>query len=114
MDHPRIAVTGFEAEHGFRYSYDTIRFLKQACEGTRFVWIMGADNLRGFERWERWREIADLMPLAVYARPGANLRATFSKETLADREPPAWVYLHGMMSGQSSTAIRARRGLPSN
>lgn len=128
MNHPRIEVTGFEAAHGFRYSYDTLSYLKRALPGTRFVWIMGADNLVRFHEWERWRDIAAMMPMAVYVRPGSALRATFSKaavalrecripeaeaETIAERDPPAWVYLHGMTSRQSSTAIRARRKTPS-
>jgi len=127
MDHPRIEVTGFEAEHGFRYSFDTLSFLKESCSGVKFVWIMGADNLVQFERWERWRDITELMPIAVYARPGSIRRATASKaatllkayripeteaESLADRDPPAWVYLRGIMSAQSSTAIRAAKASP--
>ena len=28
---------------------------------------------------------------------------------LATRQPPAWVYLHGIMSGLSSSVIRAQR-----
>jgi nicotinate-nucleotide adenylyltransferase len=124
MDHPRIHVTGFEAEHGFRYSFDTLSFLRDTVPA-KFVWIMGADNLVQFDRWERWEDMAGLMPIAVYARPGSTVRATVSKaatalkarripeaaaETLADRDPPAWVYLHGIMSPQSSTAIRAASG----
>lgn len=122
LDHPRIAVTGVEAAHTFSYTIDTLEWLTAACLGTRFVWIMGADNLVQFDRWERWTDIAALMPIAVYARPGSAFRATVSKaatrmkayripeaeaETLAEREPPAWVYLHGIMSSQSSTALRA-------
>ena len=30
------------------------------CPGVHFVWIMGADNLRSFHRWQKWRAIADL------------------------------------------------------
>lgn len=127
MNHARIAVTGFEAEHGFRYTFETLSFLRSARSGTRFVWVMGADNLHQFDRWERWQDIAGLMPMAIYDRPGSTLRATFSKaavalkeyriaeeeaETLADRQPPAWVYLHGMVSRQSSSAIRASRNRP--
>jgi nicotinate-nucleotide adenylyltransferase len=127
MAHPRIEVTGFEAAHGFTYTYETLKFLLEAAEGTRFVWIMGADGLRDFDRWERWEEIAQMMPIAVYARPGTSFRATLSKAatrlrahripeeeaaTLAGRTPPAWVYLRGVMSAQSSTAIRAGRGRP--
>lgn len=124
MDHPRIEVTGFEAEHGFSYTYDSLSFLRRHCTGVRFVWIMGADNLAQFDQWDRWRDLAELMPIAVYARPGSIRRATSSRaatalkayripeaaaETLADREPPAWVYLHGITSAQSSSAIRARQ-----
>ena len=124
MDHPRIEVTGFEAEHGFTYTYDSLSFLRRHCTGVRFVWIMGADNLAQFDQWDRWRDLAELMPIAVYARPGSIRRATSSRaatalkayripeaaaETLADREPPAWVYLHGITSAQSSSAIRARQ-----
>lgn len=120
---PRIRVTAFEAKHAFRYTVDTLEWLDQACEGTRFVWIMGADNLAQFDRWERWERIAELMPIAVYARPGSTFRATVSRaavalkryrlpeaeaEALAGRETPAWVYLHGVTSQQSSSAIRAR------
>jgi nicotinate-nucleotide adenylyltransferase len=128
MSHPKIHVTGFEAAHDFRYTFETLSYLIRACEGTKFVWIMGADSLKDFDRWERWEDIAAMVPIAVYARPGANFRATFSKaatslrdrripegaaEALADRDPPAWVYLHGIMSAQSSTAIRAKQTSPS-
>lgn len=129
MDHPQIEVTDYEARQGFSYTFDTLSHLVRRCEGARFVWIMGADSLGGFHRWERWEDIARLVPMAVYARPGSNLRATFSRaatalgayripedqaETLAGRAPPAWVYLHGIMSAQSSTAIRKKRRVGAN
>jgi nicotinate-nucleotide adenylyltransferase len=121
LAHPRIAVTGFEAAHDFHYTADTLDYLLKARPGVRFVWIMGADSLASFDHWERWRDIARMLPIAVYARPGSGLRATRSKaaialeryrlpedaaETLAGREPPAWVYLRGVTSALSSTAIR--------
>lgn len=122
LANPRLHATGAEAIHNFHYTVDTLSWLSRACEGSRFVWIMGADNLAQFHRWERWQEIAGLMPIAVYARPGSTFRATVSRaatamkrhrlpepeaERLALADPPAWVYLHGVTSAQSSTAIRA-------
>jgi nicotinate-nucleotide adenylyltransferase len=121
MDHPQLDVTGFEAAHKFAYTYQTLDYLVAAEAQVNFVWIMGADSLMGFDRWERWEEIARTMPIAVYARPGATFRATRSKAALAlgefrlpedkaailaDSNPPAWVYLRGVMSNQSSSAIR--------
>jgi nicotinate-nucleotide adenylyltransferase len=124
IDNPRVRVTGFEASHGFTYSWQTIRFLTQSMPDRRFVWIMGADNLVDLNRWERWRNIAAMVPMAVYVRPGSSRRAPVSMaasylsrwridEEDATRlpmlKPRAWVYLHGRQSQLSSSAIRARR-----
>jgi len=122
--HPRLDVTGIEAEIGVRYSFDTIRYLVSHCPGVRFVWIMGADNLRSFHRWQNWRGIAELVPIAVVDRLGPSLYATASvaaqalghrrvpeseARSLLSRCTPAWVLLHGLKSPLSSTALRAER-----
>jgi nicotinate-nucleotide adenylyltransferase len=122
--HPRIDITDLEAQIGTRYSYETIAYLRRHCPGVRFVWIMGADNLRSFHRWQRWREIADMVPIAVVDRLGPSLYAGASAagqalararipeaaaKSLAERKPPAWIYLHGLKSPLSSTALRAAR-----
>jgi nicotinate-nucleotide adenylyltransferase len=122
--HPRIDVTGLEAVINTRYTYDTISWLIARCPGVQFVWIMGADNLRSFHRWQKWREIAQLVPLAVIDRLGPSLYASaspagqaFSRAripehdaaSLPGRDPPAWTFLHGLKSPLSSTALRALR-----
>lgn len=122
--HPRIDVTGIEAVINTRYTYDTIRWLKARCPGVRFVWIMGADNLRSFHRWQKWRGIAQLVPFVVIDRLGPSLYAAASPAglafgyaripehdavTLPGRKPPAWSFLHGLKSPLSSTALRAQR-----
>lgn len=123
-NHPRIDATGFEAVVGLKYSCDTLTYLLKECPGVRFVWIMGADNLKGFHRWKNWRAIFGMIPIAVVDRGGISLQATsgpaaihFARAripenqamTLADREPPAWVYLHGIKSTMSSTGLRAAK-----
>ena len=125
--HPRIEVTGFEADIGARYTLDTLEYLVSHAPSVRFVWLMGADNLAQFSRWRGWRRIAELMPFAVIDRPGWTLRSTHSKAALAlqafridesdsgelaDLAPPAWVFLHGPRSYLSSTALRQQRVLP--
>lgn len=119
--HGRIQVTGIEASLQTRYTADTLRALKRRCPGVRFVWIMGSDNLAGFHRWNEWRAIARMMPIAVIDRPGSTLRSVASPaaawlarwrapesraRSLALQNPPAWVFLHGRRSELSSTAIR--------
>jgi nicotinate-nucleotide adenylyltransferase len=124
--HPRIDVSDIEAQIGTHYSYETVAYLVRRCPHVRFVWIMGADNLRSFHRWQRWRDIASLVPIAVVDRLGPSLYASagvagqalaharipeWLAKTLPERRPPAWVYLHGLKSPLSSTALRAARAL---
>lgn len=123
IDDPRVAVTGFEAAIGTRYTLDTIAWLKARRRGVRFVWLMGADNLRQFPRWKGWRAIAQAMPMAVVDRPGASLagplghagqtlkpwrRPETQAPALAWTSPPAWMLLHGPRSNLSSTELRRR------
>jgi nicotinate-nucleotide adenylyltransferase len=124
--HPRIDVTGLEAVIKTRYTYDTIKWLVARCPGVHFVWLMGADNLRSFHRWQKWRGITKLVPFAVVDRLGPSLYAAASPAgqalggariaevdaaSLPFRTPPAWVFLHGLKSPLSSTALRALRRL---
>ena len=110
-----------------RYTYDTSRKLIARCPGVHFVWIMGADNLRSFHRWQKWRDIANLVPIAWStasaraftpppAPPARRSRASAFREeaakSLPRRRPPAWVFLHGLKSPLSSTALRALRRKP--
>jgi nicotinate-nucleotide adenylyltransferase len=123
-DHPRIDVTDLEADLGITYTFATISYLIRRCPGVQFVWIMGADNLRSFHRWQRWRDIARLVPIVVIDRLGPSLYSTagaagqalawarlpeWAAKTLPQRRPPAWIYLHGLKSPLSSTALRAAR-----
>jgi len=123
--HPRIDITGLEAVIKTRYTYDTISWLVKRCPGVRFVWVMGADNLRSFHRWQKWRKIAELVPIVVIDRLGPSLYAAaspagnalardripeYAASTLPDRKAPVWAFLHGLKSPLSSTALRALRG----
>ena len=74
-DDPRIEVSCLEAVIGTRYTVDTISYLRRRVSGVRFVWIMGADNLAQFHRWQNWRRIAAEVPIAVIDRPPQSFRA---------------------------------------
>jgi nicotinate-nucleotide adenylyltransferase len=120
-DDPRIDVSCLESVIGTRYTADTISYLRRRCSGLRFVWIMGADNLAQFHRWQNWRRIAYQVPMAVIDRPPQSFRALAAPAALAleryripesdagrlaDRRAPAWVFLTGMKSTLSSTGLR--------
>jgi len=118
---PRIDVSCLESVIGTRYTADTINYLRQRASRQRFVWIMGADNLAQFHRWQNWQRIARQVPIAVIDRPPQSFRALTAPaaqalaryripETqagrLADRHAPAWVFLTGLKLNLSSTGLR--------
>jgi len=122
---PRIDVSCLEAVIGTRYTVDTISYLRRRCAGARFVWIMGADNLAQFHRWENWQRIAAEVPIAVIDRPPQSFRALAAPaaqaladyripeskaRTLAASAPPAWVFLTGLKLNLSSTVLRNSDG----
>ncbi len=120
-DHPRIIISDFEQRHGLTYTAHTIQTLKTKFPKTRFVWMMGADNLAGFHTWRDWRLIADNLPIAVFNRPGHRVACLQSPAAqtlehyrlpvtsinrLPDLKAPAWIYYSNVMNTQSSTSIR--------
>jgi nicotinate-nucleotide adenylyltransferase len=119
---PRMIVSDAESRLGSQYTIDIVRTLKARFPGVRFVWIMGADSLASFHRWRGWAQIMREVPVAVVARPGVSLKSRASPAarrfarfrvpqaraaSLPARAPPAWVFLHGPLNFQSSTALRA-------
>lgn len=122
-----MIVTDIETHLGTAYTIDTLKALKKRFAGTRFVWLMGADNLAGFEHWRGWEDIARIVPICVVSRPSAGPKARLGRlarrfpgarlpEHAAMRapfqRPPVWVYLPARWNKLSSTALRARgRGL---
>jgi nicotinate-nucleotide adenylyltransferase len=127
LRHPKVVVTDIERRLGSPYTADTLERLSRSYPGVRFIWLMGADNLSSFHRWERWERLAETYPIAVFARPGEQLRAGLSPMArrfarrrlpasaarLLGRTPtPRWTLLTGPMSGASSTAIRSGGAWP--
>ncbi len=125
MNHPRVHITDLEARFGTRFTYATLTQIIARYPGVRFVWLMGADNLASFHKWDNWREIMSMVPVAVMARPGQRISArlspaaqVFRRHKLKSREAmritrvtaPAWVFVNVPMNDQSSTSIRAQGG----
>jgi nicotinate-nucleotide adenylyltransferase len=121
IDHPRIAVSDFEARNGTRYTAETLAALRRRHPAVRFVWLMGADNLVQIHLWGQWRQIFDTTPVGVLARPGSRLaarNAVAARVYRAARLPvaqsralpaagaPAWCFANMPMSGLSSSALR--------
>ncbi len=120
---PRVHVTAWEALLGTAYTAQTIAALKNRRPDLSLVWIMGADNLAAFHRWQNWRDIVERLPVAIVDRPGSTLSVLGSRlahayagrrvnerdaAAFADLAAPAWTFLHGPRDPISSTELRLR------
>ena len=123
--HPKIRVTAFEQSLGSSYTAQVLAHIKARNPAVNFVWIMGADNLANFHRWQNWQKIAMTFPIAVIDRPGSTLAFLSSQMArtfdfaridehdagrLARMPAPAWTFIHGPRSPLSSTQIRKQNG----
>ena len=121
-DGRHILATAIETALGTRYTVQTLAALRRRFPRARFVWLMGADNLEQWPRWNRWRDIARATAFAVLPRPTYNHRALAGQAAqvlrcarrashlapaLAGMAPPAWVFLPAAQHAASATAIRA-------
>lgn len=124
--HPSIVISNFEERRRLLYTADTLEALTELWPDMRFVWLMGADSLETIHEWKDWRRIFELIPIAVFNRPGhetapeasvaAKEFAAFRREgeearALADAEPPAWAFFSQTANPASATDLRARWGI---
>ena len=125
--HPRIRPSSLESLLGTRYTADSLAALGRRFRGIRFVWLMGADNLLQLSSWQRWPQILNGMPVAVFDRAPYSVRANAAKAArrfaqarvserharrLAAMAPPAWTFLRQPLNAQSASRIRAHRATP--
>ena len=117
-----IRVSEFEREAETRYTIDTLRALMRGFPDDRFIWLMGADTVAEFHRWKDWRDLAQLLPIAVLPRPGYDddaraaramgwlsgfVRPESQAKNWAEWSPPAILFLRLPTNAVSATALRA-------
>lgn len=121
IDTNHISISKLERDAQIKYTIGTVEYLNTRYFGTKFVWIMGADNLKDFHRWREWDKLALTVPIAIIDRPSSSLDVTSSlfankyrkyrvdeadAQNLADKKKPAWVFLHSKLNDQSSSQLR--------
>ena len=119
---PKVVISDIENDLNSYFTADTLRKLFLVYPNIRFVWLMGADNLTNFHKWDKWTWIMENIPVGVLARPGEQIKAGSSKTAFRYRkyrikpsqaaampfiQPPAWALICGPMQDVSSTEIRS-------
>ena len=119
-----IKITEIEKKINSKYSYQTIKFLNKHYKNINFFWLMGADNLINFHKWQNANKIFNEIPIVVFRRYGYNEKALKSYTSnfyknfrinnnsirLANfKKLPSWTIIQNKEIKISSTEIRKQR-----
>ncbi len=119
-----INIKEIEKKIGSDYSYKTINYILTHYRNIKFFWLMGADNLISFHRWQKWQKIFNNMSIVIFKRHGYNTRALKSIASKKyDRKRilkssinledfiklPSWIIIENKEIKISSTEIRNQR-----
>lgn len=122
---PKMLNVEFELQTGTAFTHESISRLKSLCPQTKFVWLMGADNLTQIHTWSKWDSIFESVPVGVLARRNSNFAEMSSVAArkymhrrikreesflLPELQPPSWVLVNIPLVDVSSSEIR-RKGL---
>ena len=70
-----IKIKEIEKQIGSDYSYKTINYILNHYKNIKFFWLMGADNLISFHKWQNWQKIFNNISIVIFKRHGYNIKA---------------------------------------
>ena len=100
-----IKIEFLEHKINSKKTIDLIRFLKKINTTLNIFFIMGADNLIKFHKWNKWKEIVKLVKILVFDRQGyksKSLNSIAAKKIPRDR----WKFIKLKKVNISSSQIR--------
>ncbi len=115
----KIIVLDIEYKNKLSSSFKTMNFIKKKTQKTKFVWIMGSDNLENFHQWLKPKSISKIFPIAVIERPSYSYKVLNSigasilgnrlknlKKNSFNNNSSSWVFVKDKLDKTSSTKIR--------
>ena len=100
-----IKVEFIEDKINSKKTIDLIKFLKKINTTLDIFFIMGADNLIRFHKWNRWKEIVELTKILVFDRQGYKLKS-FDSIAAKTIHKNRWKFIKFKKINISSSQIR--------
>ena len=57
-----------------RNTFDLLNFLKKKNKKIKLFFLIGADNLIKFHKWNKWKKIPEFAKIVVFARPNYSIK----------------------------------------
>ena len=119
-----IRVEDLETKFKTNFTSKTLELIIKRYSGSKFIWLMGADNLVEINLWFNWKNIFNKMPVAVFNRGVysysvinsiagkhyfSKLHKTKNSNSIFNKPLPAWQFLHINKNPLSSTLLRLKK-----
>ena len=119
-----IKVYEIEKKINSKYTYQSLKYILNNYKNIKFFWLMGADNLIHFHKWQKWKQIFNNISIVVFKRHGYNNKAlksialkTYSQSQIFSNpinkkyfvELPSWTWIKNREINISSSEIRKQR-----
>ena len=116
----KIRVEDLESKFKTNLTSKTLKIILERYKGTKFIWLMGADNLKEINRWFNWKNIFNTMPIAVFDRgvysysiinsvAGKRYFSKLHKRknslSIFNKPLPSWKFIHNIKNPTSTTYI---------
>ena len=121
-----IKIKEIEKKINSKYTYKSLDYILNHYPNIKFFWLMGADNLINFHKWQKWKQIFNEISVVVFKRHGYNTIAlksiafrTFSNSRLISNfininefnKLPSWTWINNKEIKISSSEIRKQRNM---
>ena len=119
-----IKIKEIEKKIDSQFTYQTLNYILKHYSGIKFFWLMGADNLVNFHKWQNWRKIFSEISIVIFKRHGYNNNALksiaykkFLTYKIKDKplnkihfqKLPSWYLVNNKEVKISSSEIRKQR-----
>ena len=88
-----------------RNTFDLLNYLKKNNKKIKLFFLIGADNLINFHKWNKWKKIPELAKIVVFARPNYSTKAlnSIASKKLKKKD---WMYINANKVNISSSLFR--------
>ena len=86
-------------------TFDLLNYFKKNNKKIKLFFLIGADNLINFHKWNKWQKIPRLAKIVVFARPNYSTKAlnSIASKKLKKKD---WMYINSRKMNISSSLIR--------
>jgi len=86
-------------------TFDLLNYVKEKNKKAKIYFLMGADNLVKFHKWNKWKLIPKLAKMIVFARSNYSFK-TLSPTAFKNIDKSDWVYIKSKKVNISSSLIK--------